>query len=431
METPIPQDFKDMLAALPGVDAEALVRALDTPASVAVRFNSRKLPLLKGSPAEIFPGATPVEWCETGLRLPERPVFTLNPLLHAGLFYVQDPSSMIYRQVTSLLADKLSQSDNQKKPLKVLDFCAAPGGKTTAIIDALPDGSEIVANEFDGRRAGILRENLEKWGYPDIITTSDNSRSFSRLEDSFEIVTVDAPCSGEGMMRKEEVARSQWSESLTLRCADLQKEILSDIAGLVRPGGFLVYSTCTFNLHENEEVALFIRDTLGLEPISLPLKGIGKASGQLTGDIPCVRFIPHLTDGEGLFLTVFRRPGSDQLSAKGAPLAEMLKRAGIRITGVGLPSVSEKGEGKKKIEIPDSRSVLDVSANLHRHPVVELDEETAISYLRRESILLPAGTPAGYVTVAFRGVPLGLVKNLGNRANNLFPQAWRIRMTRY
>lgn len=454
-----------MVAMLPGVDAGALLKALDTPPSVAVRLNRRK-PLGDG---ELYPEMTPVEWCADGRRLSQRPLFTANPLLHAGAFYVQDPSSMIYQQIAALIA-----SESGGRPLDVLDFCAAPGGKTTAMINGLPDGSRLVANEYDPRRGMILRENLEKWGYPSVITTGDSSSAYARLGSVFDLVAVDAPCSGEGMMRREPEARSQWSRRLTEDCARLQRSILDDVAGCVRPGGYLVYSTCTFNTDENEANAAYIRDELGFLPVRLPLAGVESASREIAGDVAALRFMPYLTDGEGLFVSVFRRPedaearraaagrgkrrrerGASGRGDKGnavsvepvatwlrdgaeifageeiatalpgdmLPILSLLEEAGVNVTGAGLPVARLKG----REFVPDSRVALSMLANPKAFPVVSLTETDAVSYLRGEALPLPADTPRGYVAVAFRGHPLGLMKNLGNRANNLYPQFWRIR----
>lgn len=472
----IPGDFVEKMQGISLPDADRLIDALDTDPCVAIRINQRK-----NKTGEIYSDIEPVSWCKDGYYLPNRPIFTLNPLLHAGVFYVQDASSMIYQQLTERLVESLGN-----RPMALLDFCAAPGGKTTAMINALPEGSVAVANEFVTARGKMLRENLEKWGYPAVITTGSSSQQYSSLPEIFDIIAVDAPCSGEGMMRKEEEARRQWSPKLVKECAALQRSILSEISTTLRPGGYLIYSTCTFNLEEDEKNSLFIRDELGLEPIDpsqLALHGIENVGKSLIPEIPALRFMPHLTKGEGLYVSIFRKPGvfSPYLENEGStlpvshkkekskkgdqksftrPAPEIMKRlgswflseyemtfeqngslltalpssaqhlltslrkAGIRITAAGLPAAEVKGRDL----IPDSRIVLSNAFDPASFPQVELTEEDALKYLRRDTIQLPGDTPKEFITVTYKGYPLGLLKNLGNRANNLFPAPWRIRM---
>lgn len=475
LQTEIPAGFAARMRTLKGLDAEALLSALDTEPSVAMRLNRRKpsAPTLYG-----YGDVQPVSWCADGYYLPQRPLFTLNPLLHAGAFYVQDASSMIHQQVIGSLVSSLGDA-----PLALLDFCAAPGGKTTAMINALPDGSVVVANEYVASRGKILRENLEKWGYPGVITTGCAASDYADLPEVFDIIAVDAPCSGEGMMRKDDDARRQWTPRLVEDCSTLQREILSDVVTALRPGGYLIYSTCTFNLEEDELNSRFIRDRLGLEPVgigSLGLAGIESVGKALLPDVEALRFMPHITDGEGLYISIFRKPGNllPYLDNEGIPdssipkkgkkdkhdtatlteeqqrrlsewflpewdmrfeqngslvtaipsaastLLYTLRKRGLRVTGAGLPVAAVKGRDL----IPDSRAVLSSAISPDAFPTVELEEENALLYLRRDAIRLPDDTPKGYVAVTFRGHPLGLVKNLGNRANNLFPAAWRIRI---
>lgn len=461
-----------------GIDMPLLREALEGAPCAAIRLNAGKRP---GQDA-LYAGMESVSWCRDGYYLAERPVFTLNPLLHGGVFYVQDPSSMIYQQVAERLCSRLNTD-----ALRVLDFCAAPGGKTTAIINALPDGAQLVANEYVAARGKILRENLEKWGYPGVITTGASADDYSRLGAAFDIVAVDAPCSGEGMMRKDEEARRQWSPQLVEECAALQQDILSKIAGCVKPGGYLIYSTCTFNRRENEDNSRYMEQQLGLEPVaidSLNLTGIEGVSRALDKDVEALRFMPHISRGEGLYISILRRPEDSEVEAplanefpakvrdkkgkkagKGVTkkatvlsreqlkeldamfrtemdfeikgemvyalpatmtsLKERLGTAGIFVTGAGLPAAEMKGN----ILIPDSRVVLSLACDSEAFPRVELSEDDSLRYLRRESFpLTEGGEPKGYVAVTYKGFPLGLMKNLGNRANNLFPASWRIRM---
>lgn len=378
----IPKDFKRMITNLLGQEATDLIKMLEESPVTSVRINKRK-------PGAIFPEGDPVPWCESGFYLPERPEFILDPLLHAGAYYVQDASSMIYETLTSILIKNLSKNftPSELSNLQILDMCAAPGGKTTAIINALPDGSKVVANEYSPKRLNALRENIDRWGYPDVKVTNKDTSYFADQGECFDIIAVDAPCSGEGMMRKEEIARTQWSEQLVKKCSSLQKEIIENAVKALKPGGFLIYSTCTFNREENEENAEYIRNELGLEPFDPDFPTEWGIPRGINTDLPVYRFIPHKTKGEGLFLSVFRKAGDWEPT-------------------------------------PYKKKVADVV--VEEYPNVEVNKEVALAYLRRESIVLPPDSPKGLVTITYKGLPLGPAKNIGTRANNLYPKNRRI-----
>lgn len=451
--TDFPQPFLEEMKTLLGGTYPRFEEAMAQSPSVSVRANRRK-------PCAVFPDeGRPVEWCPAGRVLSDRPVFTLDPLFHGGAFYVQESSSMIYSRIISYIVERMDKCGT----LKVLDTCAAPGGKTTAIIDEVPDGTVVVANEFVAQRASVLAENIAKWGYPDAIVTSASVDAFRGME--FDIVTVDAPCSGEGMMRKEPEAVAQWSHRLISRCAALQREILDAAADALAPGGFLVYSTCTFNRSEDEENAEYIRDTLGLEPVEIPVNTEWGILGGIGTDVPCMRFIPGFVNGEGLFAAVFRKPVSDCGEA-GRTVGKGNGRKGVafndktlsewvdgsmiyterdgKVTAMSESTVSvseslPKGvrvllsgiyvaERKGKDWAPDTRLALSTAFNRNAFPIVGLERREALRYLKGEALILPGGTPRGYVAVCYSGVPLGFVKNIGNRANNLYPVQWRIRM---
>ena len=452
----LPEGFKALIQAELGEKrAENLFSALCGEPETSLRINTRK------RPAEpLYPDMTPVPWCDSGYYLPERPSFTSNPLLHAGVFYVQDASSMIYETIVKSISDG--------SPIAVCDLCAAPGGKTTAILNALPEGSVMLANEFTSSRASILKENLCKYGYPDVIVTNADTSRLSALDECFDIVAVDAPCSGEGMMRKDEAARSQWSEGLIRQCSRLQREILENAVAMVAPGGYLIYSTCTFNTSEDEDNAIWIADTFGLEPVDTGLEGKYGIAGEVKGETSCLRFMPGFTRGEGLFVAVFRKPnhtsgsrnllkmlkkgkkgGKDKINPRLKAIAQSwidgdfdiishedrllaLTPAtatllgalpkGVRIMSSGV----EIGEIKGNDLIP-AHALAMSTAMADPFPKAELTQEEALRYLAKETIMLPEGTPKGFVTVTYRGFPLGFLKNLGNRANNLYPSDYRIR----
>lgn len=407
---PLPEDFiLSMKERLGTEEAESLAEALDGTPSVSVRINRRKV----SDPAIVIKGfgpefsVSPVPWCSSGFYLSERPDFIHDPLLHAGAYYVQEAASMVYENIIENLTDVPSF------PL-VLDLCAAPGGKSTAILNGLflnpaIDGYTLVANEFDSRRARILKENLDKWGDPDVIITNSDTARFSRLEGLFDIVAVDAPCSGEGMMRREPIARTQWSENLVERCALLQRDILTDAVSSLREGGWLIFSTCTFNDRENEANVKWLQESLGLTLIDSPR-----------------HFFPHKMQCEGLFISLFRKPlnlDMDRRTTMNAlQVAGILEKAKIRVLGVGTETVSMKGN----LEVPSARQVLAYDYDCHKFPIVNLNRNDAVAFLKGNSLQLDASVPKGYVAVEYEGFPLGLLKNLGTRANNLYPSEWRI-----
>ncbi len=452
----LPEGFKTLMKQEIGEKrAEILFSALCGEPETSLRINTRKAP---SSP--LYPNMSEVEWCESGLRLPERPSFTSNPLLHAGVFYVQDASSMVYETIV--------KSISAGSPMACCDLCAAPGGKTTAILNALSDGSVMLANEFTPARAAILKENLCKYGYPDVIVTNTDTSRLAPMRERFDIVAVDAPCSGEGMMRKEETARTQWSEGLIKQCSALQRVILENAIEMIAPGGYLIYSTCTFNTSEDEDNAAWIADNFDLQPIGTGLAGKFGIQPQIKGDIPCLRFMPGFSQGEGLFIAVFKKEGenssakhhskskkkgkkeskdkidprllstahswiSDEydiishdghllaLSPATAALLDSIPK-GVRIMSAGI----EIGEIKGKDLIPAHPLAMS-AAMAHPFPEIELTLEDAIRFLSREAITLSSDAPKGYLTVTYQGFPLGFIKNLGNRSNNLYPSEFRIR----
>lgn len=401
----IPEGFvRQMEEILGAEDSKLLINALDEAPSVSIRINRKKV-----SDPETFIrrfaeyGVSPIEWCESGFYLDKRPDFVLDPLFHAGTYYVQEAASMIYESIVARWISRLGGSGNS---LRVLDLCAAPGGKSTAILNTLKGSYTLVANEYDSKRSRILKENLDKWGDPNVIITNSPTDRFRELENYFDIVAVDAPCSGEGMMRREPIARSQWGEGLVEQCAVLQKEILDNAVSALKPGGLLIYSTCTFNEHENEGNVEWLLQEYGLETVEAPR-----------------HFFPHRERCEGLFVAAFRKPGEPSASNSSiTDISARLKKSGIWIVSEG----TEKSIVKGNLEVPSSRMVLSHDYDKTSFTDVELSREEALSYLRRNSLILPPGTPTGYVSVSYDEHPLGLVKNLGSRANNLYPYEWRL-----
>ena len=424
---------------------------------VSVRLN----PSRGVSEADLPAEAEAVPWCRRGFYLAERPRFTFDPLLHQGGYYVQEASSMFHSHVAEVLCRRMHS------PLRVLDSCAAPGGKTTAVLDTLPEGSVMVANEYVPSRAAVLRENIIKWGSPSTIVTRGDTEDFRKLKNSFDLIIADVPCSGEGMMRKDPEAVAQWSEGLVRECAERQWMIVSNLWPALKPGGCLIYSTCTFNRTEDEDMLRHIVEELGGESVDTGLADEFGIPGSLDPSLHALRFMPHRTRGEGLFLGVIRKPGEYKAEAwkprlqkghkgKGAAvplqLTALLKEPekmsfsqrpdecwqGVPAPHADLVRELEQatrlitagvrlGTVKGKSRVPDSTLALSTSLREDAFPRVEVTLETALNYLRRQAVALPAESPRGITLLTYRGAALGFVKNLGNRANNMYPQHWRIR----
>ena len=440
-------DFVNRTEALFGKELYArFVQALDVEPVVSVRYNEHKL----AATDEL----KPVPWASQGRYLLSRPVFTADPLFHAGCYYVQEASSMFVEQVVKQYVHK---------PVRALDLCAAPGGKSTHLLSLLPQGSMLVSNEPMPLRAQILAENVAKWGNPASVVTKNMPADFAPFEDFFDFMLVDAPCSGEGMFRKEPKALEQWSVSNVEMCAKRQKEILADIWPSLRPGGLLVYSTCTFNSEENEENVRWVADELGAEVLELEISSEWGIVGSLVkGVMPVYRFIPGATEGEGLFLAVLRKNGDGALAQPRQPRlqkpsakikdevagflqnpelfdfiqdgdavtampkehtsAMMALQQRLCVLHCGLPLVTIKNN---KL-LPVHSLAMSTALRKEAFCVVELELEQALRYLHRETLSLPS-LPMGFILLTYRNVPIGFVKNVGNRANNLYPAEWRIR----
>jgi len=410
----LPQEFVTYTSALFGEERwQRFLRSFEMPAVTSVRFNPWKY---RGE--TVFPQATPVPWCRGAYWLENRPDFTSDPLFHAGIYYVQEAGSLFLDYVLRQLV-----SD----PVLALDLCAAPGGKSTLMRGALPEGSVLVSNEPDRRRANILLENMLKQGHPDVLVTHNYACDFQKTDWTFDLILADVPCSGEGLFRKDEGAIKEWSLQNVHFCQKRQRRILEDIWPCLRPGGLLIYSTCTFNTHENEENVRFIAEELGAEILSVPVE----EQWQITGSLPAgekmsvYRFIPGITKSEGLFLAVLRKKGvpSSHGILPGAARRYAQAHRLIHVLSDGVPAFEQKG----KEQIPSAAQAISLTTAPDAYPRVELTLEQALRYLHRESFSLPAGTPRGFVIVTYAHYPLGFMKNLGDRANNLYPKNWTIR----
>ena len=449
----LPPAFEQRIRRQLGSEVEAFLQALNTSAPVSIRLNPGKTPI-PVDPSTTGNGTQPVPWCPEGLYLPERPAFTLDPLLHGGAYYVQEASSMFFAHVLRQLLPAT--------PVRMLDLCAAPGGKSTLAAALLPPGSLLVANEVIRSRAAILRENIIKWGQDNIVVTNNDPAGFAPLEGAFDLILVDAPCSGEGMFRKDPAAIAEWSEANARLCAERQRRILADIWQCLRPGGTLVYSTCTYNPDEDEAILEWLLSEWDAEtiPLPCPFPGVTPAESPACA----FRFYPHKTAGEGFFIGAVRKTGGKPFTPrkpkKGktgniTPLPPALKPYLLHpeqyaaytldgTTGI-LPAahasfietlgstlrilyqgceIAEANNRKIKLLHP---AALWQGLNRDACTPYPVELPAALAYLRKEDLPVPT-TPADWLLVTYRGIPLGWCKHLGTRLNNYYPKEWRIRM---
>ena len=451
----IKESFRKYLEEAIGSD-DALVAfsAFDSPASVAVRRN----PFKDG----ICPEGRQVPWCSHGRILPERPQFTLDPHFHAGAYYVQDSSSMFVGHAFRHILKDLRVPSG--RPFRVLDLCAAPGGKTTdlaaSLREAFGDAFILVANEVMKARAGVLADNVALWGDPNVVVTSDDPSAFAGLPGFFDVIVADVPCSGEGMFRKDEEAQKQWSEDNVALCEARQRRIIADVWPSLARDGVLIYSTCTFNRYENDGNVRWTADELGAEPLfrdDVLVPGNGVIKTELGYSL-----VPGHVEGEGQYCSALRKKSDvewREIKARGMrPSKASAVPKGLKVpvdrdvtvrmkgeTVTAVPAVISAdlavlepqlhviaagcavGVMKAGTLVPDADLALSIMLDKDAYSSAEVDQKTALAYLHRDAIMLP-DSPKGFVLVRYEGLPLGFVKNLGNRCNNLHPQSRRIRM---
>lgn len=432
--------FKDLLIESLGAEAASTaLDALEEAPAVSVRYNQAKY---------LAPEGKAVAWNSDGRFLAERPVFTLDPLLHAGAYYVQDSSAMfvgrIFREILAL-----AQPEGQ---LRVLDLCAAPGGKTTDLLSAMRDCGKdysLVSNEISSSRVTALCDNVARWGEAPVAVTSADPAAFGHLEGWFDIIVTDVPCSGEGMFRKDPEALRQWSLDNVALCQARQRRILADVWPSLKEGGILIYSTCTFNHLENDDNVKWIAAELGAEVLPLDMNYPGPIRTECGWSL-----VPGFVKGEGQFVAALRKTAATgsirikknavrpdaknvwldadvaiirkgellcalpQALIADAPVLERLHplRSGIAV-----------GEVKGKDFIPHADLALARCLSQNAFARYDASLETALSFLKKEAIMAP-DAPKGILLITYNGLPLGFVKNLGNRCNNLLPAGRRIRM---
>ena len=445
-----PPNFLNSLAGEPGFDAENFTNAHQfTNSPTSIRINPFKSAKIKTDEQ--------VPWCPDGYYLDTRPSFTFDPLFHAGCYYVQEASSMFIGHIL-----KFIKPDGE--PVRILDLCAAPGGKSTLINSAMNPDDLLVANEIIKTRVPVLGDNLSRWGTANTIVTNNDPKDFTRLKSFFDIILVDAPCSGSGMFRKDPAAMNEWSDANVELCHQRQERILADIYPCLKEGGHLIYSTCSYSHQENEDILDWLCDTFELESLQIPIyKEWGIVETQsITQKAWGYRFYPEQVKGEGLFAACLRKTGDSgellgfknkeqqKLVAKEIDLIKgyinnptefyyfkanddwmaiyrqhieslnilqrnlYIKKSGVRI-----------GKLAGKDLIPDHELALSIIINKDAVLQTELDKDQAIQYLRRENIDITTADK-GWSLMNFEGQPLGWAKLLPNRINNYYPKEIRI-----
>ncbi len=454
--TTYPPAFLERMKLHFGQDFDTFLNALDIDVTTSIRINPFKRSHTNGAE---FPKGEQIPWSTNGYFLDKRPSFTFDPLFHSGAYYVQEASSMFLEKVWKQIVP-------ENKSVKVLDLCAAPGGKSTHLLSLLNSESLLVTNELISQRNSILRQNIIKWGCPNVIVTQNKSEDFSKLENYFDVILIDAPCSGEGLFRKDKNAINEWSEKNVEICSERQKDILRNAVGALKPNGYIIYSTCTFEPSENIEQVNWMCSELNLsnEKLAIDAENWAIEKVQKQGK-EGYAFYPHKQRGEGFFISILKKDSSvfyndentnssvrkaanvlnslvlEQVKTyvKGfenftmqlienrvylmpqhlsADLAFLQKNLFVRYSGVMI------GEVKGKDFIPSHELAL---SQIVRDDVasIEVDYEMAIQFLRAEQVSLK-GEKRGWNLIRFQGFNLGWAKVLENRSNNYFPKEWRI-----
>ena len=451
-----PENFIESLKNVPGFEEGNFVEAHATAGLTAIRLNPAKCERIEDTGfAGLVEGGIP--WCPDGYYLKERPSFITDPLLHAGAYYVQEPSSMFLHHV-------LKEIIPGGKAVTILDLSAAPGGKSTLISSFIQDSSLLVSNEVIKTRANILCENLSKWGKANVVVTNNDPRDFAGLTGFFDVIVVDAPCSGSGMFRKDHEAMKEWSPEHVALCAARQQRILRDIMPALKEGGFLIYSTCSYSVEENEAILDICLNEHGFIPRKIPVNpGWGIVESITESGGWGYRFYPGKVKGEGFFLTVLQKasapaskhyrvakPAKWELPSKAEleAIKTMMDDPGgfnyfkhsdeihcfpllleMQLKGLaGQLYLKKAGIAIGKIKGHDLLPAHEWALCIHRNkdfPAYDLSLQDALNYLRKQDVKID-NTKPGWAVVQHKGNALGLIKALPNRINNYYPMNWRI-----
>ncbi len=442
-----PEEFIRRLKSQEYIDSEWLLHSLDEPAKASIRINPAKW---NNEPVD----ASPVPWCKTGFTFKERPSFTADPLFHAGCYYPQEASGMFLEVIFNQLFE-------ERENIRILDLCAAPGSKSTHLATLVGKNGCLIANDVIKPRASILAENMTRWGIPNTIVTCNDPSETGRLRGYFDLILVDAPCSGEGMFRNIK-AREEWSEENAVLCCKRQRRILLDIWPALKENGILVYSTCTFNPAENEENVKWLTEKAICENIKIDISSFPEITEINYKGTTGYGFYPGKTNGDGFFVAVVRKnEPTEELTFKHPDRHNSISTSDLKVARemtcdypgeiykygdtvfhTPLPSCEIQTLGKmlriikpgtalfkplKNDFIPLHDSAVSLLTNKNFFPAVELDYHQSVSYLKKENINIP-GSTIGWNIVKYRGVNFGFVKSTGNRINNYFPIKQRIMM---
>jgi 16S rRNA C967 or C1407 C5-methylase (RsmB/RsmF family)/NOL1/NOP2/fmu family ribosome biogenesis protein len=423
-----------------------LLQALeDNEPEYSLRLNPQKFDLPLSLPK--------VPWCDNAYYIEGKPRFSMDPLWHAGAYYVQEAGSMFLAQI-------LEHLPFEESPAYALDLCAAPGGKTTLMATTLPGNCVVVANEITPQRLKGLHENVIKWGNTNVICSHNAPKDFEYLPDFFDLVLVDAPCSGEGLLRRHDEALNQWSVKLVEECAYRQEQILASALECLKPGGFLIYSTCTYNTRENEDNLEWLIREKGCLPVNLNMVLPAGITVTETAGNKAYRFFPGITRSEGFFITVVQKPAtrgkvkhwSDKtikLKYVPNPVKERVgfTRESTLVEEKGLLKFYAADVLRKLYHLDERLKLQDAGRDfgsvkngkfipaetlgfvsglvIDAEKKLDLEYETAVQFLARNAFAL-ATEKRGYVFMQYEGVLVGLANVLDNRLNNCYPQHWRI-----
>jgi 16S rRNA C967 or C1407 C5-methylase (RsmB/RsmF family)/NOL1/NOP2/fmu family ribosome biogenesis protein len=440
-----PKEFKSQMHHQLGHESALFFESLQDKPPTSIRINSAK----RFTPHSNW---TPIPWHPDGYYLPKRPRFILDPLFHSGAYYVQEASSMVIHKI-------LTELGLEKQPVWALDLCGAPGGKSTLLASALHPESFILCNESHSKRYNILKENIEKWGRSNLYSSNYDPQRFGRCKGLFDLVLVDAPCSGEGLFRKDIKAVGHWSLDHVAFCAGRQKRILSDAMALVKTNGYLIFSTCTYNQEENIRNATWVAQG-GFQPVSVPLLekfGFDKISD---GEAVGYQAYPHKVKGEGFFVSIFQShinhgPGIKKVKSFSFPWKkekafipmfrpenqshlytdDRNRLISVRLSHLEILKLlstdlriqpTELGNLKGKHFVPSHGLALSSLLDPSLISELAVNKEQSLQFLRKETIDNLSFLP-GWQRITFKKLGLGWIKGLGNRYNNYFPSHLRIR----
>lgn len=435
----LPVQFQErMLGQLGQSEFKLFENALSSDSPISIRLNKNKFK--KDLSFEKVP------WCDSGYYLEHRPNFASDPLWHAGAYYVQEASSMMLEKAFKKAKELIPT------PLKILDLCAAPGGKSTHIASLCDKEDVLVCNEVIKSRVPILAENLRKQGYSNTIITNADSSDFEKLGGVFDVILVDAPCSGEGLFRKDPLAINEWNTENVRTCELRQKRILDSMVKCLKPNGVIIYSTCTYNPGENlQQVEKILAQ--GFEPVNFELNGNENYYFQC---------MPHQIKGEGFFISMLQNKtlnNPESIHKTQSKRLKCLKKQDEWMQGVNreievygfenkilggssetfdffnesLSGIycyaigAELGELKEKRFAPSETLAFSHLLLESSFPKLDLDLQTALKYLAKNPVSHQS-TERGYLLLTYQDIPIGFGKFAGNRINNLFPSEWKLRI---